>query len=157
MKLLLILAATVAIATAASVLTYQEVFEEEWEAFKLRHGKQYDNTQEESFRKKVFMENKRMIAKHNQRAANGLHSYEVAMNKYGDMLHHEFVAIMNGFKPNLTAERQNGSAFLTPHNIVLPKSVDWRDEGYVTPVKDQGQCGSCWSFSTVSELRIVAF
>ena len=124
----------------ALALSYKDVIFEEWEAFKAKHGKQYTDKSEENFRLKVFMENKHKIAKHNQRAANGLEGFTCAMNKFGDLLNHEFVSIYNGFKKSYKTDSMNGSTYLTAHNVNIPKSVDWRERGYVTPVKDQGMC-----------------
>ncbi|XP_042237406.1 procathepsin L-like [Homarus americanus] len=152
-------AVLVAVLASASAVSFFSVVLEEWEAFKLEHGKKYDTDVEESFRMKIFTENKHLIAAHNKLYATGQKPYRLRMNKYGDMLHQEFVSTMNGFRWNHTGSYKSsrlytGASFIEPDDdVVLPKAVDWRDKGAVTPVKDQGQCGSCWSFSATGALE----
>jgi cathepsin L len=134
-------------------LFYHILFEE-FEGFKLRHGKMYKDAREESFRLKIFADNKHRIAKHNKLFAQGLHNFSLAMNKYGDLLPQEFVSVMNGFKQSKLLQKKHvGITYLSPTNVNIPKEWDWRDHGYVTPVKDQGQCGSCWAFSATGSLE----
>jgi cathepsin L len=95
-----------------------------------------------------------LIGQHNLEADLGLHTYTLGMNKYGDLTLKEFVKQMNGLNRSSTVNFVGTcNQFVAPANFKRPDAVDWRTKGYVTDVKDQGQCGSCWAFSTTGSLE----
>jgi len=136
-------------AALASTLVRPEL-DGEWASYKQQYSKAYQN-EEELMRRLVWETNVHYIQQHNLEADRGVHTFWVGMNEYGDMTTEEFVKTMNGYVMNAT--RKAGSTFLPPSNVKVPDEVDWRKEGYVTPVKNQGQCGSCWAFSTTGSLE----
>ncbi|KAH0628216.1 hypothetical protein JD844_009083 [Phrynosoma platyrhinos] len=123
-----------------------------WNTWKSWHGKKYAEN-EEGWRRMIWEKNLKMIELHNLEHSMGKHSFRLGMNQFGDMNNEEFRQVMNGYKHPKTAKKYRGSEFLEPNFVELPKSVDWREKGYVTPVKNQGHCGSCWAFSTTGALE----
>ncbi|XP_064596309.1 procathepsin L-like [Liolophura sinensis] len=142
-----IVVALLALATAAPFTTE---LDGEWQMFKMTYKKVY-SADEEIKRRAIWEDNVKFIQVHNLQADRGVHTFTVGMNEYGDMSLEEFVKIMNGYK--MTNATRTGATFIAPSNLELPTTVDWRTQGYVTPVKNQMQCGSCWAFSTTGSLE----
>nr|AAL16954.1 cathepsin L-like cysteine protease precursor [Delia radicum] len=149
--------ALLALVAFVQAISYTDVIKEEWQTFKMEHRKNFLSEVEERFRMKIFNENRHKIAKHNQLYAQGKVSFKLGLNKYSDMLYHEFKETMNGYNHTmrkvLRAQGFSGIIYIPPANVQIPKSVDWRQHGAVTAVKDQGHCGSCWAFSSTAALE----
>jgi len=142
-----------ACASAASVASPTRAdLDSRWGEWKLSHSKGYRDSAEEMERRLVWEQNLKTISYHNLDHSLGKKSYRLGMNKYGDMRVTEVRSSMNGYK-GTNQTKSVGSTFLAPANLQVPDTVDWRTKGYVTPVKDQGQCGSCWAFSTTGSLE----
>uniref|UniRef100_A0A8I3WW25 Cathepsin V n=1 Tax=Callithrix jacchus TaxID=9483 RepID=A0A8I3WW25_CALJA len=105
---------------------------------------------EEGWRRAVWEKNMKMIELHNGEYSQGKHGFTMAMNAFGDMTNEEFRQVMVCFR---NQKHKNRKVFRGPLLLNLPKSVDWRKKGYVTPVKNQKQCGSCWAFSATGALE----
>ncbi|XP_033725078.1 cathepsin L1-like [Pecten maximus] len=125
------------------------ILDEEWTIFKKTYSKQYEE-HEELMRRIIWEDNARFVQKHNLEASNGQHTFTTGMNEFGDMTNREFVSMMNGY---IMRNTTSSLIFDVSDESVADDSVDWREKGYVTGVKNQEQCGSCWAFSTTGSLE----
>jgi len=116
------------------------------------HGKEYATGREFVERLETFAFHEDYIQTHN---AEG-HDFKLGHNEYSDLTAEEFrqyfrLGEFAGVKYPVFGEK-TGEKFVH-HGDALPDSIDWVEKKMVSEVKNQGQCGSCWAFSTTGSLE----
>ncbi len=123
-----------------------ESFVPEFEAFKKRFGKKYASAEEEAARFSVFQSEMKRIQKLN--TLNGEPVFGVTFTSdLRPSERHKRGRAGHGDKSKVAKKPVR-----SPRSSV-PGFLDWREQGMVTPVKNQGQCGSCWAFSTAETVE----
>merc|ERR1711871_1814187 len=117
-----------------------------WKAWKSKFGKVYKTLEEEAKAMSTFAANDAFVIQHNKEG----HSYTVGHNEFSDLTSAEFKEKMTGYKTKdaYLRRKKNVDHSLHAKFASAPSSIDWSQKGAVTPIKNQGQCGSCWAFST---------
>lgn len=126
----------------------------DWMAF---FERKYPSVEEEYNRFGIFLQNLQSIAMWNTESKNDA---RLRPNQFADMTSEEFVNYVHGKNGKCFSGGQRPRFTIGANRKVEqkrvaanPASVDWEAQGVVTPVKNQGQCGSCWSFSTTGSIE----
>ena len=88
-----------------------------------------------------------VVAEHNAKES----SYKLACNEFCDWTEAELEKLRSPLPPMPTAEMTKKEAPINPKKVAA--TIDWRaynGVNYVSPIKNQGACGSCWSFTTIA-------
>lgn len=148
-KVLLVCLVLVSVAAAAKLKWNQLDASYKFDTYLQHYNKKYDNTNEYQMRKSIFENNLHKIINHNN---DNTKTWKEEINHLADLTEEELKA-KKGYNHRMALNAKKGRKAISLSSLSslsvadLPTSVDWRTQGVVSPVKDQGNCGSCWSFA----------
>ncbi|KAM3684945.1 hypothetical protein ACJW31_11G081500 [Castanea mollissima] len=131
---------------AMSHTSLEDSFAMRHEQWMAQHGRNYVDDVDKISRFQIFKDNVKYIDKVNN---EGNRTYKLSVNEFADLTNEEFIATRTGYKIS-DQPTSRKTTFRYGNLTEIPTTIDWRERGAVTPIKNQGTCASCWAFSAVA-------